>query len=288
MYEQVEKPKEYESRAVANSIGQNKSQRKQGFGVVDNRIESADQSKFIGSPCNYTEKLNHSIPKDNTSLIQLMGNDGVIQLSKKGDLTTRLTRLLEIANKVWSKCKLEQLDHSNITSLRSMARQYLEKLNSLKDDDETAIGKVIEDWKEFCNQYHHYFILLKEKSDELDNKELVKQEADDREKQAEDRRLALGRRRQELRDANDTLVQRVVDDVDLARKVKGQEDYNAGYNDNLETEGGNGNPLKLNKGDKGDNFRLGEIVSGIKGSDSGIAKLTFERTHGGNIFVHVT
>lgn len=39
MYEQVEKPKENKSRAVANSVAQKKNGVKQGFGFVDNRPE---------------------------------------------------------------------------------------------------------------------------------------------------------------------------------------------------------------------------------------------------------
>jgi hypothetical protein len=53
MYAQVEKPKEnsfptkrQESRAVANSVAQKKSDGKQGFGFVDNRIESVVQRKL--------------------------------------------------------------------------------------------------------------------------------------------------------------------------------------------------------------------------------------------------
>lgn len=40
MYAQKEKPKENKSKAVANSVGQKKSNVKQGFGFVDNRSES--------------------------------------------------------------------------------------------------------------------------------------------------------------------------------------------------------------------------------------------------------
>jgi hypothetical protein len=40
MYEQVEKPKDNKSRAVANSAAQKKSNAEQGFGFVDNRPES--------------------------------------------------------------------------------------------------------------------------------------------------------------------------------------------------------------------------------------------------------
>lgn len=45
MYEQVKKPKENKSRAVANSVAQKKSNVKQGFGFVDNRPEVMNQRK---------------------------------------------------------------------------------------------------------------------------------------------------------------------------------------------------------------------------------------------------
>ena len=43
MYEQVEKPKENESQAVANAVAQKKDGGKQDFGFVDNRPEAAAQ-----------------------------------------------------------------------------------------------------------------------------------------------------------------------------------------------------------------------------------------------------
>lgn len=46
MYTKVEKPKEDKSRAVANSVGQNKSGGKQGFGFVDNRPVRANLSNL--------------------------------------------------------------------------------------------------------------------------------------------------------------------------------------------------------------------------------------------------
>ncbi|MFM2485204.1 hypothetical protein [Celerinatantimonas yamalensis] len=45
MYEQVEKPKENKSSAVANSVAQKKGSVKQGFGLVDNRPESVIQRR---------------------------------------------------------------------------------------------------------------------------------------------------------------------------------------------------------------------------------------------------
>ena len=57
MYERVEKPKENKSRTVANSVAQKKSDRKQGFGFVDNRSECVAQRKVI--------KLSNINPNEN-------------------------------------------------------------------------------------------------------------------------------------------------------------------------------------------------------------------------------
>jgi len=46
MYAQVEKSKENKSRSVANSVAQKKSNGKQGFGLVDNRLETITQRKL--------------------------------------------------------------------------------------------------------------------------------------------------------------------------------------------------------------------------------------------------
>ncbi len=46
MYEQVEKPKENKSKAVANFVTQKKSGGKQGLGFVDNRYNSVSQRKI--------------------------------------------------------------------------------------------------------------------------------------------------------------------------------------------------------------------------------------------------
>ena len=56
MYEQVEKPKENKSRAVANFVTQKKSDVKQGFGFVDNRPEAIIQRKLQVIANNYTER----------------------------------------------------------------------------------------------------------------------------------------------------------------------------------------------------------------------------------------
>jgi len=49
MYEQVEKPKENISRAVANSVALKKSNGKQGFGFVDNRGKTCVQRVIGGT-----------------------------------------------------------------------------------------------------------------------------------------------------------------------------------------------------------------------------------------------
>jgi len=46
MYAQLEKTKENKGQAVANSVTQNKRNKKQGFGFVDNRLESIVQRAF--------------------------------------------------------------------------------------------------------------------------------------------------------------------------------------------------------------------------------------------------
>ncbi len=50
MYEQVEKPKENKSRAVANSVTQKKSAVRQGFGFVDNRKKLEGNHVINGEP----------------------------------------------------------------------------------------------------------------------------------------------------------------------------------------------------------------------------------------------
>ena len=64
MYEQIEKPKENKSRAVANSVTQKKSAGKQGFGFVDNRPQTIVQR-------NIQEKANNFPQANQSETIQL-------------------------------------------------------------------------------------------------------------------------------------------------------------------------------------------------------------------------
>ncbi|WP_221937439.1 eCIS core domain-containing protein [Shewanella psychropiezotolerans] len=68
MYEQIEKPKENKSRAVANSVAQKKSNVKKGFRFVDNRPEFIAQRKVQGMVQNHIEQLESLIQRNNTGL----------------------------------------------------------------------------------------------------------------------------------------------------------------------------------------------------------------------------
>lgn len=69
MYEKVVKPKENESRAVDNSVGQKKSKTQQGFGFTDNRPESVVQRKLqsIMNSNSAHQVMNTSMVKNETS-----------------------------------------------------------------------------------------------------------------------------------------------------------------------------------------------------------------------------
>lgn len=72
MYEQVENPKENKSRTVANSVMQKKSNRRQGFGLVDNRLEAVGQRKSL-------EMANNSPRKKQAAQLQSMTNHDSFQ-----------------------------------------------------------------------------------------------------------------------------------------------------------------------------------------------------------------
>lgn len=105
-------------------------------------------------------------------------------------------------------------------------------------------------------------------------------------------RQAKRARQNELRAANNQLVQGIKKQIVAARKVPGQEYYNAGHNPNLQTMGGNGEhypaygPLVLDKGNEADGFRVNQVVTGIVNSDS--ARLSIHFAHAnGTIIIHV-
>lgn len=83
MYEQIEKPKENKSSAVANNVGQKKNNAKQGFGLVDNRPEAVAQRKL-------QEKANNSSQVSQLRAFQNMANNSprtkqTAQLQSKAD-----------------------------------------------------------------------------------------------------------------------------------------------------------------------------------------------------------
>jgi hypothetical protein len=93
MYEQVEKPKENKSRAVANSVAQKKSNIKQGFGFVDNRQLNTSQLLL-----NYKEadriKSENVIPNRNEGAV------GTVQ--RKVTVGKQEYTALELWDKLWA------------------------------------------------------------------------------------------------------------------------------------------------------------------------------------------
>lgn len=70
MYEQVEKPKENKSRAVANSVTQKKSNVNQSFGFVDNRPEAIVQRKVQELADDYSSQQRAVQNEENKNTIQ--------------------------------------------------------------------------------------------------------------------------------------------------------------------------------------------------------------------------
>lgn len=82
MYEQIEKPKDSKSRAVASSTAQRQDNRTQGFSFVDNRPESVAQKKTQAIPRNspmhnipVPKKTNNTgLPENNSQVLQQVHN----------------------------------------------------------------------------------------------------------------------------------------------------------------------------------------------------------------------
>jgi hypothetical protein len=66
MHAQVEKPKDNKSKAVANSVGQKRSNARQGFGFVDNRPEAVAQRK-LQEMAGASQKIVQLVTSGNTS-----------------------------------------------------------------------------------------------------------------------------------------------------------------------------------------------------------------------------
>jgi len=83
MYAQVKKPKENESRAVANPVAQKKSSGKQGFGLVDNRREVLVQRK-VADEIKSIQFIENDISRSNSpKLNRGMVRDTTLQLANK-------------------------------------------------------------------------------------------------------------------------------------------------------------------------------------------------------------
>lgn len=77
MYTQVKKPKDDKSRAVANSVTQKKSNGKQDFGFVDNRLEAISQRKLF-----------NVVQQNPVNVIQMMADTDLTNQVKPGSPAT--------------------------------------------------------------------------------------------------------------------------------------------------------------------------------------------------------
>ncbi len=100
MYEQVEKPKENKSRAVANSVSQKKSSDKQSFGFVDNRSEAVAQRKQFANTNAHEvvqRKLNDLIHSD-SKIIQRYKKYGADEAYPEGSVKASKTEIFNWLN----------------------------------------------------------------------------------------------------------------------------------------------------------------------------------------------
>ena len=91
MYKQIQKPKENNCRAAANTVAHKKSNRKQGFGFVHNRPESSVQGKLqmmVKVPTMPLEKNNTM----ETPVMKINPHTGVIQKFDPDEETSHLAR----------------------------------------------------------------------------------------------------------------------------------------------------------------------------------------------------
>lgn len=118
MHTRVEKPKENQSRAIANTETQKKSNVKQEFGFVDNRSESAAQRKIQGMA-------------EKTNVIQLK-NDHLFNDIPKS-LLKAADKLKDIANKGGIDLIREELN-----AIRNTPDFQEENVHDGKPDDENS------------------------------------------------------------------------------------------------------------------------------------------------------
>lgn len=111
MYERIEKPKENESRAVANSVAHKKSDVEQGFGFVDNRPETRALQEIT----------DHSIGVQRK----------VFQLKKTGikAVTTGLFEESHIAKSIEDAQKQGRAREAGQRYLHFMKRDYLQNVD---------------------------------------------------------------------------------------------------------------------------------------------------------------
>ncbi|ATG76431.1 MULTISPECIES: hypothetical protein [unclassified Pseudoalteromonas] len=125
MYEQVDKPKENKSRAVANSVTQKKSDVKQGFGFVDNRSDATSKRKM-------KETVNDSLKSIQLKVGEVTGSLGktnIPSISYGRLSTTVLQRQILIGDK-WEG----HADDVLVSDIEKDVKPRLNSWSELKDN----------------------------------------------------------------------------------------------------------------------------------------------------------
>ncbi|WP_298774514.1 hypothetical protein [uncultured Shewanella sp.] len=140
MYEQVEKPKENKSRAVANSVKQKKSCGMEGFGVVDNRQNLAPKkvlSTYNGNMLKKhmiqrkidTTEFTHTTEQDklNRVIDKFMDTNKGIGPLKDENYTVRI-ETAPANGGLWASTESTGIDESTIQVGKYNAREPMERI----------------------------------------------------------------------------------------------------------------------------------------------------------------
>ena len=141
MYAQVEKSKENKSRAVANNVAQKKSNGKQGFGFVDNRIETVAQRNVIQRMPNDYELLKTYEGKK----LQVLYKDGPKWIKLEGIVNNVKATSINVGQKRFTKNWLNDYDFR--INIPHVNNNY-ETDSDSDSDDEEHVGVELREKKE--------------------------------------------------------------------------------------------------------------------------------------------
>ncbi len=218
---------------------------------------------------------------------------GVVQRISKEELVGYFERIRQSLQKLSVEASLNKDQEFYFQRVSGKLIVLGRQASELEAGDEAGAKALKKEWIRWSKTTAYSHAGGQEYIEELQSvRTRVNEESSQKKQQLENEELrrveagARAQRKADLRRRNDAAVRGILQQVVKARKVSGQEHYNAGSNKHITIEGGTDNPLRLEHGDKVDDFRLTDIVSHVKASDSAIAKVVFVRNTG-NILVHV-